>query len=331
MKDVFTLIFSRDRAIQLDNVLRSLFLYCNDMDRANINVLYKASDERHASQYRKLACEYQGRVAFLRQKNFRADLFSMLNPHHGCEVGKFLYLLLNSIGSIGFSTGSVADRIWRRTFERTHRLIAKAMLSRTLRDQYILFLVDDNIFVRHFSLSDAINMLKKNRKMLGFSLRLGENTTWCYVHDKPQKLPVFDRLTDDIFQFDWSKSEHDFNYPLEVSSSIYRQEDILPITVGLSFDNPNILEERLSFHASIFGSSLPFLGCFQSSVTFCNPVNMVQSVIRNRSAEIFQYAIEALADRFDQGERICTEAYNGFTPSACHQEVELIFEKVEAR
>ena len=35
-----------------------------------------------------------------------------------------------------------------------------------------------------------------------------------------------------------------------------------------------------------------------------------------------------MIERFDRGERIDVERYAGFTPNACHQEVELVFKKL---
>ncbi|MCX6055961.1 MAG: hypothetical protein NTZ74_13820 [Chloroflexi bacterium] len=73
--------------------------------------------------------------------------------------------------------------------------------------------------------------------------------------------------------------------------------------------------------------SQPTLLCSPLSITFCNPVNHVQMVAKNIAGKYFSYSSNQLADLFDQGKRIDVDAYSGFIPNACRQEVELLFNK----
>ena len=57
--DLVGLVFSRDRAMQLDATLRSFLLHCMDGDQAQITVLYQASSPLHARQYAELAEEHR--------------------------------------------------------------------------------------------------------------------------------------------------------------------------------------------------------------------------------------------------------------------------------
>jgi hypothetical protein len=70
--------------------------------------------------------------------------------------------------------------------------------------------------------------------------------------------------------------------------------------------------------------------CYENSVTFCNPINKVQTVATNRAGSVVEYSSDHLAQLFESGYRIKVEAYTGFVPNACHQEVALNFEKREA-
>lgn len=319
------IIFSRDRAMQLDGLLRSLFLHCGDMDHAQITVLYKATKEGHARQYQKLAAEYEGRILFKEQQDFRRDTLSIF-----CSVlsqkMKRKYSILSALGSIGFSSGSYFDRFWRSTFGYFLVSLAVRIKSVVSSNACILFLVDDNIFVRDFLLTDIVNALETQDDLIGFSLRIGENTTYCYSQNHPQSLPNMIFLDEQRCKYDWTKSEYDFGYPLEVSSSVYRLKDMLPFMLCLPFENPNVLEGRMAFYAKKFAPKYSFLGCFRRSVTFCNPVNVVQSVILNRAGEEIRHDIDDLAVRFERGERIRIESYDNFIPNACHQEVEFVFE-----
>jgi hypothetical protein len=194
-------------------------------------------------------------------------------------------------------------------------------------DVFILFLVDDNLFIKDFRLKDAIPALQEHTDSISFSLRLGRNTTYCYAHAVPQPLPPFTAVRTNILKFNWITASNDFNYPLEVSSSVYRLKDIIPFIIHFGFTNPNYLESGMSSRWRQFTSTLPSMLCFETSVTFCNPINMVQTVSANRTGTSQSYSAEELAKKFDQGSRIDVAAYTGFTPNACHQEVDLLFKK----
>ena len=135
--------------------------------------------------------------------------------------------------------------------------------------EYVLFLVDDNVFVRDFSLADVIADLRAQPDAIGFSLRLGRNTTYCYPLDKPQPIPEFETLGSGALKFNWTTAELDFNYPLEVSSSVYCVSDVLSVLKGLDFGNPNALEAQLAVCARGFQCNRSALLCFRQSVTFC--------------------------------------------------------------
>ena len=157
--------------------------------------------------------------------------------------------------------------------------------------EMILFLVDDAIFIKDFSLMDVIDSLKRHSSALGFSLRLGRNTTYCYSLDKPQHLPAFQHLSPRILKYNWTTEEYDFGYPLEVSSSVYRAKEMQPLLARLPFSNPNTLEDLMDKHKNAFRESNPFLLCYEQSVTFCAPMNKVQTVASaNRASGKVEYS-----------------------------------------
>ncbi len=190
---------------------------------------------------------------------------------------------------------------------------------------HVLFLVDDNLFARDFHFLRTIGHLEQLPEAVGFSLRLGFNTEYCYAHNAAQPLPSFISVSDGVLQFDWTSAKYDFGYPLELSSSVYRVSDMLELFSTFAFDNPNTLEAGMAARAESYAASKPRLLCFERSVTFCNPVNVVQSAFANRAGRNVAYTADCLADAFDRGRRINVERYAGFTPNACHQEVELHF------
>ncbi len=200
------------------------------------------------------------------------------------------------------------------------------VISLVAPSEFLLFMVDDNIFVKDFDLEDAISQLKAIPQALAFSFRLGRNTVYCYPLAKYQKLPKFDEVSNGVLGFDWTKSERDFGYPYDVSSTIYRTGDIVLVLEGIPFSNPNTLEGALD-GTKRHTNSRNLLLCFERSVTFCNPINKVQSVLpNNRSGKRKRYTPSRLAEMFEGGYRINVEAYANFVPTSCHQEVGLKFE-----
>jgi glycosyltransferase involved in cell wall biosynthesis/SAM-dependent methyltransferase len=192
-------------------------------------------------------------------------------------------------------------------------------------DEFVLWLVDDNIFVRDFYISNCQQLLETNQDTIGYSLRLGKNTTYCYPLDKQQTIPDFHKLSETTYKYKWSTAEFDFGYPLEVSSSLYRTRDLLPLLESINFYNPNSLEAEMATRALYFRDVLPWLLCPIKSLTFCNPINKVQSTAgENRAGESIEHSSEYLLKCFLKGERINVTLFDGFTPNACHQEVKLM-------
>jgi hypothetical protein len=191
----------------------------------------------------------------------------------------------------------------------------------------VLFVVDDNLFIRDFTLTEMIEALSAQPDAIGFSMRLGRNTTFCYPLNKAQALPSFESVGSEILRYDWIGADSDFNYPLEVSSSLYRTADVLPLLREMPFKNPNTLEGEFAARAPLFQASHPQLLCFGLSRAFCNPINLVQEVCQNRVGGVADHSPELLAQQFRFGARLDVEAYTDFTPTGCHQEVPLHLSK----
>lgn len=209
--------------------------------------------------------------------------------------------------------------IRERHFRKTTMMLIR-------RRPMVLFLVDDCLFTRHFSLAATANPLRTQSKALGFSLRLGKNTTYCYPMRINQKLPKFRAVGRSLLEFNWTQSDLDFAYPLEVSSSLYRRSDLLKLLLAAKFENPNTLESVLYERRGLFQKQKPNLLCYESGVAFCNPVNMTQRVCpNNRAGQSPRYSIDGLSRLFEQGKRIDVRAYADFVPQGCHQEVPLRF------
>lgn len=266
---ISAIIFSKDRALQLELCLRTFFKNCTDYDSINTKIIYKCSNNIHTKQYELLQQEYNT-VYFHKETNFHDDLIHCIS-------------------------GS----------------------------KFVLFIVDDNIFINKFSITSIAEAISTNPTAIGFSLRLGKNIRHHYPSNSNQEQPKFFKLISNINFIDWTHSTKYFGYPLEVSSSIYRSDMILQfIITDKSISNPNKLESNLhSQRLNIL--EYPLLLFYDTSVAFCNPLNLVQSECPNRHAGGIQNSANHFAERFEKKEKLFPNGLNGFIPKSCHQEVRI--------
>jgi len=191
--------------------------------------------------------------------------------------------------------------------------------------KYIMFVVDDCIFTKVYSLKDICLFLDVCEGTLGFSLRLGSNTTYCYPLRIENNIPYLQPIGERMRVFSWKEAgQGDFSYPLEVSSSVYRIDDIKPIVEGIHYSNPNQLEWVMYNYIPNL-TNKQFLLCYENSVAFCAPINRVQTENNNRVGINPNYLIENLLELYEKGYRMNSMQFGGFTSNGCHQEVEFEF------
>ena len=270
MNNTVAVVFSRDRPLQVDLTLRSLYTCADDFSVFDTRIIYKTSSARFENAYFTLASEWPG-VEFIKETNFKDNLINAIDGY-----------------------------------------------------EYILFLVDDTIIINHFNVDEITTILNKNSGILGFSLRIGKNTNYCFSCNNWQNVPEMHSITNDISKFMWMFAQYDFFYVLEVSSSIYRSKDILGIIEDKEFTNPNQLEDKLFFNLGKFCVLKPRMACYNQSVAFANPLNKVQtSNLSNRSGTDDKYNPDKLLELYEKGARIRSDQFYGLVTNAAHQLVEL--------
>lgn len=266
-----TIIFSKNRPLQLDLTLTSNEIFCKDRKIGNEVILYKATTERFEIAYRQVAKEHPNTI-FIKEEEFKRDLLALLDRRH-----------------------------------------------------YVLFIVDDCVFTHPYSLDTICTFLDICEGVLGFSLRLGSNTKICYPIAKENSIPYMQAMGNGINAFSWKEAgEGDFSYPLEVSSSAYRYDDLKLLLESLPYTNPNTLEWMLSLSTQYF-SHKQFMLCFENSVAFCNPINRVEPGNTNRSGINPRYSTENLLNLYEAGYRIDYTMFENFVSNGAHQEVDIDF------
>jgi hypothetical protein len=192
----------------------------------------------------------------------------------------------------------------------------------------ILFMTDDNIWVKSFCLEEVNDLLDLQDNVLGFSFRLGDNTEYCYSLNKEQKLPkiydVFSYGNQIILKYNWTIADADFSYSLELSSSMYRIKDIFNILKYADYNSPNSLEWEMYCNLRSFTKDKPYLFYYEKSVAFCAPMNKVQNVNNNRAGKDDIYSVDNLLKFFEEGFRVDVRQFDGFVPNSCHCEYDFL-------
>lgn len=181
---------------------------------------------------------------------------------------------------------------------------------------YILFAVDDIIVKDTCDLATCIEMLEQTGAY-GFYLRLGDHLNFCYSMNKAQAVPELANVQDDVFSWQFSRSEFDWAYPHTVDMTLYRKKDIEPALRNMEYHSPNSLEGQWASRA---GQVMNQKGlCFKNSKIVNLPLNKVQKEYNNRSMSI---STTLLLKRFMQGYKIALDPLFQVKNASAHMEYE---------
>jgi hypothetical protein len=266
---VCSIIFSKDRPLQLFALLETMESKVIDQKTNNCYVLFKATTDKVKKYYRKVKAAFP-QVIFVQETNFKQNLCTIVsNPF--------------------FS--------------------------------HVLFIVDDSVFLKSISLNSVCRLLTNKPHVIGFSLRLGTNVTYCYTQKKNQSLPKFAKKSNQTLLWNWNDAEYDFGYPLEVSSSVYRLSLLRNLCHNLMYDNPNTLEHQMSLYAQQLKTNFPWLMSFKESHCISIPMNLTQSTFKNRHSKNCVYGVSNLLDVFGKNLKINTNCFNNIKPNSPHVEI----------
>ena len=239
-------------------------------------------------------------MEFVKEENFHNDLETALLKLYENDDQRKSYRHYSSLFRNRITENDFSRKIGRRlaNFRNFNSFFPIPIPG---GENHILFMVDDNLFVRP-SCWKKLLALRFTPNAIGFSLRLGRNTTYSYMQDRNQKLPEFEDNGNGVLSYNWTSAQCDFNYPLEVSSSLYRAEQILPLIALIPYKHPNALEEEMAARSRWFSGTFPMLLCFETSVTFCNPINKVQTILPgNRTGEIVIIKLKSFPNYLTEG------------------------------
>lgn|GEM_PF-834754 len=256
-------MFSKDRATQLDALLRSIRAFLTFPHR--LHVLYTASSAEFELGYDRLRIWHKG-------------------VHWVSEEGQFGQTMKNLMKEIDHGPG-----------------------------RYLMFLVDDMMFIRPFTAAKLMKSLAEDDKILAVSLRLGESITYCYTANIQSPPPDFSKG----YRWAWKKASSGYwNYPMSLDAHIFRTSDFAQLLPRLNFSGPNMLEAILA------GQPLnrPDLVCEQNPTVINVAANRVQSYFQNRSGAM---SAELLNESLLAGLAIDVRPFVGRIVNSCHIEEDL--------
>lgn len=264
---ITTIIFSRDRACQLDLLLRSIERFAPGVV---VRVLYRATTDEYARGYEVVRQEHPD-ISWRQEIDFQTDV--------------------------------------------------SAMVRRTITD-YVMCMTDDSIFRRELSGNTFASVLGRAQEVICFSLRLGQNTTFCYPLDRSQDSPYFFSHFD-VKLWEWRQADGDFGYPGSLDAHIFRRDTFENLLRFRSFRNPNEMEDALV--AGCRGSDQTLMGSYKESLVVSLPLNRVNETHRNRVGFDETLNEKNLNDLYLAGDRISLDALVDLPVNAAHAELPLEF------
>lgn len=191
-------------------------------------------------------------------------------------------------------------------------------------ERHVCFLTDDDVFYRFRCVSPLPgDALDKDPDLLTVSLRLGENTTYCYPMRSEQYFPTTTARSD-LHTYMWRGASHDFGYPASLDGNVWRTSDLDYLIGNRRFVNPNELEDVLVTRCKSAGR--PLMACYRESSIVNIPANRVNVTHRgNRYGEEFPADEKELNRKFLCGEMLSLSKMDFGDVNAAHCERELVF------
>ena len=285
------IIFSKDRAAQLDLCLQSIYENLHlSKDECFIHIVYTSSTPKFQEGYNLIKSGWRQSPEDCPSTLWFGENF----------CGGFQKAFRTALASCGYYIMFMTDD------DIVYRQTPKSDIWPTIK----------------------ISMEKMN--LFTVSFRLGTNTfvqdqyfnTRCMV---PDAVIQSEEL---IRTWDWRKQElnNSFAYPFSLDGHIFRKHEVEIISSRVSerdaqdYYNPNSLEGKGQHYLE----KLPnYMGCFENSYVVNTPINRVQETCTNKAGQYFEHPAEILNQRLLDGDRLILDAMDFSTVIGCHQEINL--------
>ena len=250
-------IFSFDRAMQLDLLIESIIRY----DRyyfLDVAVVYSYSSDAYKKGYELLKKKYPV-VAWKEEM----------------KISKLVF-------NFEFNFGGLRNWFWWIKYPKLRRKKSnfKQILLKTIEEtehHLLMFLTDDSLFYKDIVIyPDCIQRISDTSEKTSFSLRHGANLEGgVYSIEK-------DVILWNVYAND---KKTDWGIPFSVDGHIYLKSAIVPILKKTIFNNPNTLEGNICFHIKK-NQLFPDVMANKESCLIGFELNRVQDVFPNSHLDI---------------------------------------------
>lgn len=288
------IVVSKDRAMQLDLMLRSLYNKVAIKDFV-INVIYNAKNESHNTGYDILKDKYP-KVNFIKEEKSKIK-FSYF-PRYWRNT--YWYLKY---------------KYYKRDVTNFRDLLQITIYKSTAR--YVMFLVDDIIFTGNIKFDEWIFQAIEKDKY---------NSTYSIVHNVnsdnvPKKLSKIGKY----YQWDYYNelSEKEWAYPFNICGKLFHIEFLKRTIPNIMYTNPPDFESNVCAYVK----EKKFLKtgyCSSKSLIVSFLINQVQSYYKNNNLNV---SLDFLNDKFISGYNIKEFIYLNDNKSLEIYPEKIIFEK----
>jgi hypothetical protein len=183
------------------------------------------------------------------------------------------------------------------------------------------FLSDCDVFFSNvFGMHDEIEKTLEDQSVICFSLRLGENTTKCYLMAIDNRLYGQHTVGENSIKFDWKKHYLDFGNPFSINGHVYRSQEILKMLRKLTFDSPSDMDDAMQLFQEY---PKEMMASFKKSAVVTLPRLEIMSMVKNRKERPTAQSDSELTEAFLSGSRIDLGAMDFSSVNACYLEAEL--------
>jgi hypothetical protein len=251
------IIFSKNRPMQLDALIRSLRLHMTGLNK--LHIVYASSDDRFASAYKDVSARHQGPDCIFHVESKESN-FNLLVKRILCEVySRTLFFLVDDI----IVTRDIDLRIYS-AFADTE-VIPSLRLGRNITWNY-----------------------------MGQTRLPNPPSSKVSISPSQVQYPVANHLGD-MMAWRWRSGQGDWGYPLSVDGNIFVTNRIREIILQLVFNSPNTLEAELQPYANSFSQGWGICRSLSSIVNL--PLNRVQIDFDNRFGDVpSEYLLEKWFD-----------------------------------
>lgn len=279
------IIFSKNRACQLDLLLRSIRKNLPIFDR--ILILYTYTSDDFKKGYEVLRYKHYNTIYLLKQTDFKKNTIQLIND--SSEMVCFF----------------VDDNIIYRKNDTKPKYIKHLFINIEDFGCFSFRLGFNTIVQNPYSNPPRTIQINQPIKQINFTVQ-DENT-------QHQKCDC------SVYVWEWDKLPHignNFGYGFSVDGHIY-SKDVLLKSLDFDFDNPNAFEGRFDT------KNIPgIMACCSRSSVVNNPLNLVGSS-NNAAGKFYGHTLEELNDKFLDGKKISLESISKNNIIGCHQEMKI--------